>query len=71
MNTNRQWLLRTRPEGMVGEQNFDYVESPSRPLKKQSLQIRKWCPLVYLGREAGSDHQPGWERAADRTGAGG
>lgn len=28
MNTNRQWLLRTRPDGMVGEQNFEYVESP-------------------------------------------
>ncbi len=28
MNTNRQWLLAKRPDGMVGEQNFEYVENP-------------------------------------------
>ena len=28
MNTNRQWLLRARPHGMVGEENFEYVETP-------------------------------------------
>lgn len=25
---NRQWLLRKRPHGMVGEENFEYVETP-------------------------------------------
>ncbi len=28
MNTNRQWLLSKRPHGMVGEENFEYVETP-------------------------------------------
>ena len=28
MNTNRQWLLAKRPHGMVGEENFEYAESP-------------------------------------------
>lgn len=28
MNINRQWLLAKRPHGMVGEGNFDYVETP-------------------------------------------
>ena len=28
MNTNRQWLLAKRPEGMVGEANFEYAEAP-------------------------------------------
>lgn len=28
MSVNRQWLLKTRPDGMVGEHNFDYVETP-------------------------------------------
>ena len=28
MNTNRQWLLATRPHGQVGEENFEYVETP-------------------------------------------
>ncbi len=28
MNTNRQWLLAKRPHGMVGEENFEYVENP-------------------------------------------
>lgn len=28
MNTNRQWLLAKRPHGMVGEENFEYVETP-------------------------------------------
>lgn len=28
MNTNRQWLLAKRPYGLVGEENFEYVENP-------------------------------------------
>ncbi len=28
MNTNRQWLLAKRPHGMVGAENFEYVETP-------------------------------------------
>lgn len=28
MSINRQWLLKTRPFGLVGEENFEYVESP-------------------------------------------
>ena len=28
MNINRQWLLAKRPHGMVGEENFEYVETP-------------------------------------------
>lgn len=28
MNTNRQWLLAKRPHGMVGVDNFEYVEAP-------------------------------------------
>lgn len=28
MSVNRQWLLRKRPHGMVGEENFEYVETP-------------------------------------------
>lgn len=28
MNTNRQWLLRKRPHGMVTRENFEYAESP-------------------------------------------
>lgn len=26
--TNRQWLLKTRPDGMIGPEHFDLVESP-------------------------------------------
>ena len=26
MNTNRQWLLAQRPQGMVGKDNFTYAE---------------------------------------------
>lgn len=28
MNTNRQWLLAKRPDGLVGRDNFEYTESP-------------------------------------------
>ena len=28
MNTNRQWLLAQRPQGMVGKDNFTYAEQP-------------------------------------------
>ena len=27
MNTNRQWLLAARPDGMIGPQNFSYAET--------------------------------------------
>ena len=27
MNINRQWLLASRPEGMVSESNFEYAET--------------------------------------------
>lgn len=27
MSINRQWLLKTRPHGLVGEDNFEYVET--------------------------------------------
>ncbi len=28
MTINRQWLLAARPDGMIGPQNFEYVETP-------------------------------------------
>ena len=28
MNTNRQWLLAKRPQGIVGRDNFEYKETP-------------------------------------------
>ena len=28
MNTNRQWLLSKRPQGIVGKDNFEYTETP-------------------------------------------
>ena len=28
MNTNRQWLLSKRPQGIVGRDNFEYTETP-------------------------------------------
>ena len=28
MNTNRQWLLAKRPNGLVTRENFDYAENP-------------------------------------------
>lgn len=28
MNTNRQWLLARRPDGMVSRENFEYAETP-------------------------------------------
>ena len=27
MTINRQWLLAARPDGMIGPQNFNYVET--------------------------------------------
>ena len=40
---NRQWLLRKRPHGMVGEENFDYVETPiPEPAEGQVLVRNKY-----------------------------
>lgn len=38
MTTNRQWLLKSRPVGMVNESNFERIESPiPKPTGKQVL----------------------------------
>ena len=28
MTMNRQWLLKARPHGMIGPDNFEYTETP-------------------------------------------
>ena len=28
MTLNRQWLLKARPHGMIGPDNFEYTETP-------------------------------------------
>ena len=28
MTLNRQWLLKARPHGMIGPNNFEYTETP-------------------------------------------
>ncbi len=38
--TNRQWLLASRPEGMVGEQNFRWTEVPVLPPKEGEVLVR-------------------------------
>ena len=40
MNTNRQWLLAKRPHGMVGKDNFEYVETPIPEPKDGEVLVR-------------------------------
>ena len=40
MEINRQWLLATRPTGMVGPQNFKYTETPIPKLNKGEVLVK-------------------------------
>ncbi|MHA7839002.1 MAG: NADP-dependent oxidoreductase [bacterium] len=45
--TNGQWRLRRRPEGMVQESDFEYVEEPVRALEEGEVRVRN----LYLAFE--------------------
>ena len=40
MQMNRQWLLRHRPEGLVGESDFEWREVPLTPLGEGEARVR-------------------------------
>ena len=58
MTLNRQWLLKARPHGMIGPDNFEYTETPIPQIgdgevlvKNQYLSFdptqRNWICLLY------------------------
>ena len=53
MNTNRQWVLKTRPSGMVGAQNFEYRETPIPNIGDNEVLVRN----LYLSFDPA---QRGW-----------
>lgn len=53
MNINRQWLLASRPSGMVSEANFDYVETPIPEIQAGEVLVRN----LYLSFDP---TQRGW-----------
>ena len=53
MNINRQWLLASRPNGMVSEANFDYVETPIPEIQAGEVLVRN----LYLSFDP---TQRGW-----------
>ena len=53
MNTNRQWLLAKRPHGMVGKENFEYVETPIPEIGADEVLVRN----LYLSFDP---TQRGW-----------
>jgi NADPH-dependent curcumin reductase CurA len=53
MNINRQWLLASRPTGMVSEANFDYVETPIPEIQACEVLVRN----LYLSFDP---TQRGW-----------
>ena len=44
---NGQWRLRSRPEGMISEANFEFIEEPLRELEEGETLIRN----LYLAFE--------------------
>ena len=40
MPMNRQWLLRHRPEGLVGDSDFEWREVPLTPLAEGEARVR-------------------------------
>ena len=53
MNINRQWLLASRPEGMVSEGNFEYAETPIPEIGDGEVLVRN----LYLSFDP---TQRGW-----------
>ena len=53
MNTNRQWLLAKRPDGMVSRDNFEYTETPIPEAKAGEVLVRN----LYLSFDP---TQRGW-----------
>ncbi|MBT3425581.1 MAG: NADP-dependent oxidoreductase [Gammaproteobacteria bacterium] len=53
MNTNRQWLLAKRPDGMVSRDNFEYTETPIPEAKSGEVLVRN----LYLSFDP---TQRGW-----------
>lgn len=53
MNINRQWLLASRPDGMVSEANFEYVETPIPEIEEGQVLVRN----LYLSFDP---TQRGW-----------
>ena len=53
MNINRQWLLASRPNGMVSEANFEYVETPILEIQAGEVLVRN----LYLSFDP---TQRGW-----------
>jgi NADPH-dependent curcumin reductase CurA len=40
MTVNRQWLLAARPDGMIGPQNFEYVETPMPTISSGQILVK-------------------------------
>ena len=40
MTINRQWVLRQRPDGMIGRQNFDYVETSMPAIDEGEILVK-------------------------------
>ncbi|MCT2531636.1 NADP-dependent oxidoreductase [SAR92 clade bacterium H231] len=40
MTINRQWLLAARPDGMIGPQNFEYVETPIPTISNGQILVK-------------------------------
>lgn len=53
MNTNRQWLLAKRPNGMISRKNFEYTETPIPEAKAGEVLVRN----LYLSFDP---TQRGW-----------
>ncbi len=54
---NRQWRLKSRPEGLISTENFDWVEEELTALPAESVRVRS----IYLSLDPA---QRNWMRAA-------
>ena len=46
VDVNRQWLLASRPQGMVKESNFQYNEAPIPELEDGQFLVRN-CYIAF------------------------
>ena len=62
MTVNRQWRLVKRPEGMIGEANFEFVETTVPKVVDRQILVKIFTFLLIPHSEAGQSTVPATSR---------
>ena len=55
MTLNRQWLLKARPHGMIGPDNFEFTETPIPQIGDSEILVQNQYFVTVAKAESASD----------------